>query len=181
MSNGLRLACAWLAVAAAPAANAEVTDRGATGFTVHHALVVAAQPDRVYAAFTDIGKWWDPAHSYSNDGARLTLDTSNGGCFCETLPDGGHVRHLDVVFVKPDEELRLTGGLGPLQPIGAGGTMVVQFKQAENGTTIDLTYAVNGYLPDGMESWAEPVDGVLAQQLQRLRRFIATGSPALAE
>ena len=93
----------------------------------------------------------------------------------------GHVRHLDVVFVKPGEELRLTGGLGPLQPIGASGTMVVQFKQAETGTTIDLTYAVHGYLPAGMESWAEPVDRVLALQLERLKRLIDTGSPAAAE
>lgn len=181
MSNGFRLACACLTIAAASAANAEVTDRGATGFTVHHAAVVAAPPARAYAAFTDIGKWWDPAHSYSNDGARLTLDTSKGGCFCEALPDGGHVRHLDVVFVKPGEELRFAGGLGPLQPIGASGTMVVQFTQAESGTTIDLTYAVHGYLPAGMESWAEPVDGVLAQQLRRLQRLIDTGSPATTE
>jgi uncharacterized protein YndB with AHSA1/START domain len=181
MSNGFRLAYACAMVAGAAAASAEVADRSATGFTVHQAAVVAAPPARAYAAFTDIGKWWDPAHSYSNEGARLTLDTSKGGCFCESLPDGGHVRHLDVVFVKPGEELRLTGGLGPLQPIGASGTMVVQFKQAETGTTIDLTYAVHGYLPAGMESWAEPVDRVLALQLERLKRLIDTGSPAAAE
>jgi uncharacterized protein YndB with AHSA1/START domain len=181
MSNLVCRTCATVALATLGCGvDAAVADRSAAGFTVHHSFAIAAPPSRVYAVFTDIGQWWDPSHSYSHDGDRLTLDTTNGGCFCETLPDGGHVRHLEVVFVQPGKELRLIGGLGPLQPIGASGTMVVTLEATGDGTTLDLRYAVGGYLAGGLDSWAEPVDGVLLQQLQRLERLIETGTAAAA-
>ena len=175
MSKGF---ATFLIVAVAASAHAAVVDRGATGFTVHHTFTIAAPPSRVYAAFADIGKWWNPDHSYSHDGARLSLGTTNGGCFCEALPDGGFVRHLEVAFVQPDKELRLTGGLGPLQPIGASGAMTVTFEDASGATKLNLTYAVSGYLAAGLDTWADPVDGVLLEQVQRLKRFVETGAPA---
>jgi uncharacterized protein YndB with AHSA1/START domain len=172
------MACALVLITTAAGSHAAVADRSAAGFTVRHTVAIAGPPARVYAAFVDIGKWWNPSHSYSHDPGRLTLDTAVGGCFCETLPDGGHVRHLDVVFVQPGKSLRLSGGLGPLQPIGASGAMTMTFAEADNGTSLDLTYTVHGYLPTGLDSWADPVDGVLAEQLARLQRFVETGSAA---
>src|SRR5262245_43003616 len=104
-------------------ANATVADRSPQGFTVRHTLEIAAAPARVYAVVTEIGKWWNPEHSYTGNAAALSLSTTSGGCFCETLPGGGHVRHLTVLYVDPGKALRLSGGLGPLQPLGVAGSL----------------------------------------------------------
>ena len=42
----------------------------------------------------------------------------------EKLPDGGFVRHLQIVYYQPGKSLRLTGGLGPLQELGVHGSLV---------------------------------------------------------
>ena len=37
---------------------------------------------------------------------------------------------------------------------------------------MDVTYAVTGYTPKGMNTWAAPVDSVLTQQFTRLKAFV---------
>ena len=100
-----------------------------------------------------------------------------GGCFCESLPNGGSVRHLEVVYADPGNALRLIGGLGPLQATATTGAMTWQLAKVDGGTKITLTYTVGGYVPQGLDSWAQAVDGVVGEQLERLARFIETGDP----
>jgi uncharacterized protein YndB with AHSA1/START domain len=168
----------WLIAASLPlAAAGEVADAGAGGFTSRNKLLVAAPPAEVFGALVrDVGKWWSSAHTFSGDAANLRIEARPQGCFCETLPGGG-ARHLTVVAVEPGKLLRLTGGLGPLQAMAVDGALSWELTPAADGTEITATYAVHGYAAGGLEAWAAPVDRVIRQQLERLGRYVETGSP----
>ena len=178
MSNGFRLAYACAMVAGASAASAEVADRSATGFTVHQAAVVAAPPARAYAAFTDIGKWWDGEHTYSGDARNLSLDPVPRGCFCEKLSLYAGIEHAHVVYAQPAKTLRLVGALGPLQEFGVSGALTWQIEAAGGGSKITVTYNVGGFADRPLADWAPIVDEVVGGQVKRLARFVVTGNPA---
>lgn len=156
---------------------AEVEAAGPSGFRVVHEYELDAPPARVYAAFLDVGKWWAPEHTYSGDSANLDLEGRRGGWFAERLKDRGIVRHMAVVFVAPRKQVRLLGGLGPLQEHAVQGSMTVRFDEAGEGTTIEVVYNVGGWVPGGLESWAAPVDAVVGEQFARLESFVETGDP----
>ena len=94
---------------------AELLKSSETGFTARNVVTIAATPDTVWAALIEPARWWNPAHSWSGQGANFSFDARAGGCFCEALPNGGSVEHQRVVFANPGKLLRLRGGLGPLQ------------------------------------------------------------------
>jgi hypothetical protein len=165
-------AAALAAAILAGAASGEVADSGANGFSVRAAVDVPADPAKAYAAAVDVAKWWDSAHTYSQDAKNLTLEARPGGCFCERLAGGGGVQHLTVVYAQPGKALRLQGGLGPLQALAAAGTMTWTFQPAEKGAKVELTYAAGGYRPGGFAELAPIVDKVLGEQLERYRRFV---------
>jgi hypothetical protein len=100
------------------------------------------------------------------------------GCFCEALPGQGGVRHMEVIRFVPGKTLVLSGAIGPLQSLAAAATMTIQLSPGDAGTTMEVTYAVAGYLPAGMSSWAAPVDSVIAEQFTRLKNYVEHGSPA---
>jgi uncharacterized protein YndB with AHSA1/START domain len=157
-------------------ARAELASSGPSGFLTRSTVTVKGTPAAAYARFLDIGSWWNPAHSYSQDGKRMTLKAEPGGCFCESLKDGGFVEHLRVVFVAPGKLLRLQGGLGPLQPMGATGTLTIQFEAAGPDTKVTLSYAVTAFLPDNQpKEIGTAVDGVLLEQLQRYQKAADAG------
>jgi hypothetical protein len=172
---GSMLAIGVLPLWSNPAA-AEVTSVGSSGFELREQAHVAATAAAVYAALVTPKRWWDPKHTYSGDAERLTLDAKAGGCWCETLPDGGSVQHLTVVYVAPGKAIRLRGALGPLQAMGLAGSMTVSVKSAAGGSDITLTYAVGGYAKDGFEELSKAVDSVLGQQVARLRKLVETGT-----
>ncbi len=88
-----------LAVTLSPSIGAEVVAKSSAGFVSKHTLNIAAPPQRVFEALTDdVGRWWDPEHSYSGVAANFSIDARAGGCFCERLKDGS-VAHMTVVFV----------------------------------------------------------------------------------
>jgi len=151
---------------------AEVVDSASNGFTVKTTLQIQASPDAVYRQLIKIGDWWNPAHTFSGSATNLSIDEKPGGCFCEKLPNGGGVRHMEVVFIAPAKRLVLSGGLGPLQAIGATGAMSIDLSAAEGGTKLQVTYAVTGYLAAGMNTLAAPVDSVLTQQFTRLKNLV---------
>jgi uncharacterized protein YndB with AHSA1/START domain len=167
-------AMALLTIAAAPAGG-EVTARALEGFVVRHELILAAGPEAAYRALVeDVALWWNADHSYSGAAGNLSIDGRAGGCFCEALPGGGSVEHMRVVFAQPGRLLRLAGGLGPLQGMGAGGVMDFAFEPVEaGGTRLRFSYTVGGFAPGGLDGMADPVDGVLADQLGRLQRHLA--------
>lgn len=159
---------------------AEVTARDAGGFAVSHQMTLAGDPERVFAALTEqIAKWWDADHSYSGQAENLYLEARAGGCFCERLPNGGSVEHMRVVFASPGRLLRLAGGLGPLQGMGASGTMDFQLSPAQStgdgATRLEFRYIVSGFAPDGLGDIADPVDVVLGAQLARLASYLQGG------
>lgn len=176
-------AASALCLALAPfMSNAEVLQAQANGFSIRLEAPIMAPPESVYSVLTErVGEWWHPAHTFSGDAANLSLDARALGCFCERLADGGSVRHLQVVFAAPGRMLRLQGGLGPLQGLAATGSMSWNLHAAEVGTRLELTYHVVGFLEDGMDPWAKPVESVLAEQVMRLKNLIETGEPGATE
>jgi len=144
-------------------------------------LAIRATPDTVYRQLIHVGDWWDSEHTFSRDAHNLSIEERAGGCFCETLPNGGSVRHLEVLFAAPGKVLRMSGGLGPLQGIAATGSMTIRLSPSPEGTTLAEIYTVGGYLPAGMNTLAAPVDSVFTSQFMRLRNYIERGDPGKNE
>ncbi|MDR3416481.1 MAG: SRPBCC family protein [Nevskia sp.] len=168
------LAALW---AAAGAARAEVLGADATGFQVRNTVEIAAPPAKVYDALGSIDEWWDSQHTWSGKASNLRLKLKAGACFCEKLEDGGGVQHMTVVYAAPGKALRLSGALGPLQTEGAAGTLSLVLSAKDGGTELVQTYTVGGYTKGGWTSWAPEVDGVLRQQMMRLKSYVETGKP----
>jgi uncharacterized protein YndB with AHSA1/START domain len=166
------MASMLLTTGLAGSAAAEVKSVVPSGFEVVETMTIHAPPEQIYAALGKIGQWWSSSHTFSRDASNLSLDLKAGGCFCERLKDGGSVQHLIVVYAAPGEGLRLRGALGPLQMEGVDGTLAWALKPSEGGTNVTQSYVVGGYIRSGMDNWAPKVDGVLHEQLDRLRRFI---------
>ena len=157
----------------------DVVDSASNGFTVKVTIQIQAAPKDVYHQLIhNVGDWWSSAHTYSGDAHNLTIDEKPMGCFCERLPNEGSVRHMEVVSLLPGKSLGMTGALGPLQNIAATGNMRVQLSASEGGTKLEVTYAVTGYLPAGMNTWAAPVNSVLTEQFTRLKNYVEHGNPA---
>jgi hypothetical protein len=177
----MRLNFALLALACVFSANrlaANVVDAAAGGFTVKETMVIQATPQDVYAKIFRIGDWWSPAHTYSHDAHNLSIEEKAGGCYCEKLPGGGGVKHMEVVNLIPGKTVVLHGALGPMQSLAATGSMQIQLSPADAGTKLEVTYAVGGYLAAGFTSWAPIIDGVLKEQFMRLKSLIEHGDPA---
>jgi len=170
---GIALACA---VIAAEKASADITDAAPNGFTLSETAHIAASSDKVYAALITPKFWWSPQHTFSHDPANLTLDARAGGCWCETLPGGGSVLHLTVVFAAPGKMLRLIGGMGPFQAMAVNGVMTWTLKPNGDGTDVAITYAVGGYTPGGFTGIEPVADRVFGEQLSRLKTYVETGS-----
>ncbi len=166
-----------LATSALVPARAELLAVAPHGFVSQHVLVLAAPPDRAWQALTtDIARWWDAEHSFGGKASGFTLDTRAGGCFCETLDDGGSIQHMTVVHARPGTRLVLHGGLGPLARMGVAGSMSFELAPHEQGSELRYRYEVGGFTVDGLEGIAPAVDAVQLGQLQRLQAYIA-GEP----
>ena len=168
-----RLFALAAALAGPAAATAEVTSSSPIHFDIESRVTVAAPPATAYAALGDVGAWWDGAHSYSGDAANMRIDLWAGGCFCETLPDGGTVEHMRVIQALPGRVLRMSGGLGPLQEEAVVGTMTWTLRAVPEGTEIVSRYLVSGHVRGDTGAYAAPVDTVLRAQLERLRVHLA--------
>ena len=173
-----RATAAVLAVALSyvTTASAEVVAVGGGGFEVVEKTHVTGTSAALYEALLAPNRWWESTHTYSGDARRLTLDARAGGCWCETLPDGGSAQHMIVTYVSPGKALRLRGALGPLQAMGVDGSLTMTVARVEGGADLTLTYAVGGYSREGFEDIAKGVDAVLGRQVARLRMLVETGS-----
>ena len=168
-----------LSLLAASPAGAAVVDAQPGGFQVQVSAVIAAPPDKVYAALIQPARWWSSEHTFSADARNITLDPRAGGCWCEALPNGGSVEHMSVVYADPGKALRVRGGLGPLQGLGVEGALTWAIKPAPGGgSQVSQTYVVGGYAPGGLGALAGPVDAVLGEQFARLKTYAETGKPA---
>jgi hypothetical protein len=175
MKSNAILAAALLA-ALAPLARAEVVETSANTLKIKQIATVRATPAKAWQAMLDIGGWWSGEHTYSGNAANLRLEPRAGGCWCETLPNGGGVEHMHVVYFAPPTRVTMTGGLGPLQTAGVAGSMTLQVTPKGTGAEIALLYNVGGYDPGGLAAVAPGVDSVLTEQFARLARLIDSGS-----
>lgn len=158
---------------------AEVADSGANGFTIKIVTSIHATPADVYKKLVhNVGDWWNSQHTFSGDAHNLSIEERAMGCFCEKLPNGGAVRHMEVLYFQPGQVLRMSGALGPFQGMGATGALTFTLTPEAGGTKLEVTYALVGYQSQGMSSWATPVDGVLTEQVTRLKNYVETGNPA---
>jgi len=171
-----RIPYALALAALAPLAHAEVKESSADAFLLAYEGAVAAPTAKAYADIVQIGKWWDSEHTYSGKSANLTLKPDAGGCFCERWKDGS-VEHGEVLMAMPGKMLRLRTALGPLQERALTGILTFFLKNENSATTLTVEYRVNGASASGLDQLAPSVDDVLGAQVDRLRRYIATGNP----
>jgi len=81
---------------------------------------------------------------------------------------------MTVVNLQPFKLVRLTGALGPLQGSGLTGSLTWTLASAGDGTKLEMTYSVGGYMEGGFDTIAPAVDEVLGGQLKRLKAFVET-------
>jgi len=171
-----RIPYALALAALVPLAHAEIKESSADAFLLAYEGAVAAPTAKAYADIVQIGKWWDSEHTYSGKSANLTLKPDAGGCFCERWKDGS-VEHGEVLMAMPGKMLRLRTALGPLQERALTGILTFFLKNENSATTLTVEYRVNGASASGLDQLAPSVDDVLGAQVDRLRRYIATGNP----
>lgn len=168
---------ALAALAFGGAARAEVVETGAQGFRLKSVQQIQAPPARVYQAIGEIGRWWDPEHTYSGKSGNLSLPLQAGACWCETIPGGGSVRHGVVVLAWPEQGMiRADAALGPLQDEGVSAALLFQMKPKDGGTELTITYNVGGARDFALKA-APLVDQVLNGAWARLKRYVETGAP----
>ena len=161
---------ALLLSASAPAA-AEVVSAGPGGFEVRTSVEVPLLPQEAFAAFAEPQSWWNGEHTYSGKSQNLSMKLAPGGCFCESLPNGGGVEHLRVSYVDPGKRLVLTGALGPLLYEAVAGVMDVKVEAIPGGSRVTMSYKAAGFAMANAEKLAPLVDQVLADQMNRYRDF----------
>jgi uncharacterized protein YndB with AHSA1/START domain len=154
-----------------------VSDVSPTGFQLKVTAHIAAPADKVFATIIEPAKWWSSAHTYSQSAANLSIDAKAGGCFCEKLPGGGSVQHLTVSAVFPGKLLRMRGALGPFQAHGVEGAMTWSLEAAGNETNLTVTYDLGGHMVGGFGEMPKLANGMVSEQVARLKKFIETGSP----
>lgn len=167
------------AIAFALPAGAALTDVSRAGFLVTHSAAIQATPARTFAAFSQVGRWWDSEHTYSGNAASLSMQVTAGGCFCERWNQNS-IEHGRVIQVVHDKALRLEASLGPLQEMAVTGILHFGIEPAGDGTRLSMTYRVRGAPEASLDKVAAAVDRVMGVQLARLARFVETGAPAAA-
>jgi uncharacterized protein YndB with AHSA1/START domain len=150
-------------------AQADVTVAGPGGFTVTESFHTTAPPEKIWAVLVVPSRWWDAEHTWSGVVTNMTLDAKAGGCWCETLPNGGSAQHMAVEFVDPGKTLRLRGALGPLGTLAVTGVMGFGIAAEGDGAIVTLSYQVGGFVPVDLQPLAPEVDGVLSAQMVRLK------------
>jgi uncharacterized protein YndB with AHSA1/START domain len=166
----------FLILLLATPATAAVTESTPNGFAVEQTITIKAPVEQVYAALIKPSLWWNSQHTFSGSAKNLELEAKAGGCFCENWP-GGSVEHSRVVFLMPNNVLRLRGALGPFQAQGVDGALTFSLSADQGGTKLVLQNILGGFMKGGFGPWPERADGMLADQIGRLKNFVETGAP----
>ena len=111
---------------------AQIVRSSPSGFQIKIERKVPLDTVSAYQKFVSgFNQWYDANHSYSGKAENLSLDLKKA-CMLEKLPDGGFVRHMEIVVHQPGKTLRMTGGLGPLQSMGVSGALTLTFEAVSN-------------------------------------------------
>ena len=180
--NRLSLIAALTAGLAAVPAQAKVVELKDDAFVTRDSVLVSASTRETWLALISPAKWWNEAHTFSGDKANLTLMPKAGGCYCERMPGkdtaeniglDGSVEHMRVVLAIPDQALRMTGSLGPLQSEPVTAILTVTMTGTKEGSTrIVFEYAVGGYMRYKSADISKAVDGVITGQMLGLAKLL---------
>jgi uncharacterized protein YndB with AHSA1/START domain len=162
-------------ICCAPLVHAETRNVTAGGFEVVVRREVAAGKAEVFQAIGQIHRWWLSAHTWSGSADNLTLHLDAGGCFCERWGKGS-AEHGRVIYIEADRVLRLRAALGPFLSMPVNAVLSFELAAAGDKTALQVTYSVAG-AGQNLAPLARPVDDVITQQVDRLARFVATGTP----
>jgi uncharacterized protein YndB with AHSA1/START domain len=163
-----------LALLSVAPARAEVVDVAQNGMEIKQVVHIAAPPEKVWAALIVPARWWSSDHSVSGDAANITIDPRVGGCWCEKLPNGGGVVHMEVTHIAPPKTLVFRGALGPFYNLAADGALSYTIAASGAETDLTLVFRAGGYVKEGFQKWAQPVDDVFAQQMGNLKKHLET-------
>lgn len=154
---------AVLLVCVSASARADVISKSTTGFSLKITAEVPVDAKTAYDQFISVSDWWVASHTYYGKAENLSIEAKAGGCFCEKSGDN-EVLHMLVTYVQPGREIRMVGGLGPLQMMGVHGGMSWTFEPTEQGSRIIQTYNVTGYAEGGLDQLADIVNAVQTSQ-----------------
>ena len=152
-------------------ASAEVVQRTADSFTLRYAVGAEIDPGDIPGVMTEVGKWWDSAHTYSGDAGNITVDLRPGGCWCERLADGSAFEHARAISVEADR-LVFDAPFGPLKGKTTRAMLTVTWPPANMGRTPTWTMIVEG---PGIGAMADPVDGVMGAGFARFIYYLERG------
>ncbi|QBG37359.1 SRPBCC domain-containing protein [Litorilituus sediminis] len=156
-----------------PASHSEVISKADNGFVINIEVQVPVDTETAYLQFLKVSQWWHPDHTWFGKSENLTIDAKVGGCFCEIEGDK-QALHMLVTYVEPNKEVRMTGGLGPLQMLGVHGGMAWKFTHIDaDKTKISFQYQVTGYVEGGLDKLADIVNKVQALQINRLQEKLS--------
>ena len=159
----------WLFLLYASTANADIVSSSDQGFSLHIEFTTSLAPKQTYEEFLQIGRWWNRDHTWFGDASGLYIEPISGGCFCEKSGLKTAL-HMTISFVEPGKEMRMIGGLGPLQGMALNGVMKFKFEpHGHNGTKVIHEYTVTGYSANGLQKLGEIVDAVQSLQMQGLQ------------
>ena len=107
------------ALAAVPAARADVDSAGASGFVLHFEVVAHRDPAATWQRLVRPEYWWSAEHTYTRDARNSVADARRGRLLvragCRTAASCATWKS----YAAPGHALRLSmGGLGPLQKNG---------------------------------------------------------------
>ena len=122
----LCLACVVVVISAQ--AFADVLSAGVHGFVIEITGKVDVEPSAAYDQFLRVNEWWDGDHSWFGSADNFYIEPKVGGCFCE-INGEQQAQHMQISFVNPGREIRMLGGLGPLQMMGLHGAMSWKFEK----------------------------------------------------
>ena len=157
------------------AANAEVKAAAPDGLVIQIKGETALTREAAWTRLLSIGTWWSSDHTYSGDASNMTIDAVAGGCWCE-IWEGGEVEHGRVLYVAPNQTIRFSSALGPLQDLGVSAvvTFTLSDGSAPGRTIVTLDIKAAGSSLSALDKMAPLVDMVLAEQV---KRFAATLAP----
>jgi len=138
------------------------------GFTIQIEQQANVDSKTAYQQFLKINEWWNAEHTYFGKSENLFIEPKANGCFCEVEGDK-QVLHMIVSYVEPNKEIRMIGGLGPLQMMGINGGMSWKFIDlGNNKSKIIHRYQVSGTIDGGLDKIAPFVDQVQIIQVTAL-------------
>ncbi len=146
------------------------------GFQLKIEKEVNVDKATAYQQFINVSQWWNADHTWFGNSEELSIEPVVGGCFCEINGDK-QAMHMTISYVEPNNEIKMVGGLGPLQMMGLNGGMSWKFDAIDDKRTkITFHYQVSGYVNGGLTKLAPIVDQVQRLQLTRLANLLNTGN-----